>query len=368
MKRLLIPILCVVLLLSGCRWLQGGYASVVPYAQQEDRYDKGITSVSSYQEMRSALIQMIENGEDSRTLSLVDFNSSQVETNLVLAIRNVRSATPVGAYAVEDIHYDFGSTGGVSAVVVTVQYNHNRSEIRGLRQVKGMSAAKSLITGALERLEPGVVFQVSDYRHMDYDQFVRDYAQQYPELIMELPQITANIYPETGNSRIVEIKFNYETSRESLKTMQSYVRPRFTSAAMFVSGEEDPAFKYQRLYAFLMETSDYTLETSITPTYSLLRHSVGDSKAFATVFAAMCRRSGLDCRIVSGTREGESWAWNMISLDGNYYHLDLVDSYLSGGYQLRYDEDMTGYVWDYTAYPISVAPEPPPETTVPAEN
>ena len=131
MKRLLIPILCVVLLLSGCRWMQGSYASVVPYAQQEDRYDKGITSVSSYQEMRSALIQMIENGEDSRTLSLVDFNSSQVETNLVLAIRNVRSATPVGAYAVEDIHYDFGSTGGVSAVVVTVQYNHNRSEIRG---------------------------------------------------------------------------------------------------------------------------------------------------------------------------------------------------------------------------------------------
>ena len=368
MKRLLIPILCIVLLLSGCRWMRGSYASVVPYAQQEDRYDKGIISVSTYQEMRAALVEMVENGEDSRTMSLVDFDSDLVETNLILAIRNVLKTNPVAAYAVEDIQYDLGSTGGVSAVVVKAQYNHNRSEIRGLRQVNGMSAAKSLITGALERLEPGVVFRVNDYKYVDIDQFVRDHAQQYPEFIMELPQITANVYPETGTSRIVEIKFTYETSRDSLKNMQNYVRPRFTSAAMFVSGEEDPSFKYQRLYAFLMETSDYTFETSITPTYSLLRHSVGDSKAFATVFAAMCRRSGLDCRIVSGTREGESWAWNLISLDGDYYHLDLVDSYLSGGYRLRYDADMIGYVWDYTAYPKSVAPEPPPETTAPAEN
>ena len=368
MKRFFLFLLCLTLLLTGCNWMGGTYVSVVPYEKKDDHLDQGITAVSSYQELRTVLIHMIDAGEDSRTLSLENFNSEQVETNVKLAIRNVLSSQPMAAYAVKDVTYDFGSSGGLSAVVLTVQYNHNRSQIRTLRQVKGMDSAKTLITGALERLEPDVVFQVSDFRAMDFDQFVRDYALEHPDMIMELPQITESVYPENGSTRIVELKFTYETSRDALKTMQNYVRPRFSSAAMFVSGEENPEVLFQKLYAFLMETSDYTFETSITPTYSLLRHSVGDSRAFATVYAAMCRRAGLDCRVISGTWEGEPRSWNLISFGDRYYHLDLVECYQTGGYRLRFDEEMTGYVWDYAAHPQSVPPEPPPETTAPPES
>lgn len=367
MKRFFLLLLCLALLLTGCNWMGGTYVSVVPYEKKDDHLDQGITAVSSYQELRTVLIHMIDAGEDSRTLSLEHFNSDQVETNVKLAIRNVLTSHPVAAYAVKDVTYDFGSTGGLSAVVLTVQYNHNRSQIKTLRQVKGMNAAKTLISGALERLEPDIVFQVTDFRNMDFDQFVRDYALEHPDMIMELPQITESVYPETGTTRIVELKFTYETSRDALKTMQNYVRPRFSSAAMFVSGEESPEIRFQKLYAFLMETSEYTFETSITPTYSLLRHSVGDSRAFATVYAAMCRRAGLDCRVISGTREGEPWSWNLISFEERYYHLDLVECHQGGSYQLYFDEEMTGYVWDYAAHPQSVPPELPPETTAPPE-
>lgn len=360
MKQLIPLLLALALLLSGCGWMEGSYASVEPYLQSDDREDQGITSVSSYQEVREALISMIENAVDSRTLSLADFNSNHVETNLDLAIRSVLTNTPVGAYAVENIEYDLGSTGGVPAVVVTVHYNHNRSQIKAMRQVTGMEAAKELITGALSRLDSDLVMRISGYRQMDFVQLIQDYALRNPDVVMEIPQLTQNTYPEFGNVRILELKFTYETSRESLKAMQGYVRPMFSSAAMFVSGEEDPAVKYARLYAFLMETADYEMETSITPAYSLLRHSVGDSKAFATVFAAMCRRSGLECETVTGTREGEPWTWNIICENGQYYHLDLLGCYLTGGYRKALDEEMSGYVWDYAAYPQCVLPEPPP--------
>ena len=367
MKRFLLLLLSLSLLLSGCGWMAGSYVSVVPYDHGGNRIDPGITAISTYQELRSALILMVENGEDRRILSLVDYPTNQIRSNLNQAIRNVLATHPIAAYAVENINYDIGNTGGVTAVAVTVEYNHNRSQLRELRQVNGMETAKSLVTGALERLEPDVVFLVTDYSYTDFDQFIRDYAQKYPDIIMEMPQVIEYTYPNTGPTRVVEITFSYETSRDSLKSMQSYVRPRFASASMFVSGEEIPEVRYQRLYAFLMETSEYTFETSITPTYSLLRHSVGDSRAFASVYAAMCRRSNLECHVVRGTREGESWSWNMIQVNGKWYHLDLVDCYLNGGYRLCYDEDMTGYVWDYTAYPSAQTPEPPPETTEPPQ-
>ena len=119
---------------------------------------------------------------------------------------------------------------------------------------------------------------------------------------------------------------------------------------MFVSGEESPEIRFQKLYAFLMETSEYTFETSITPTYSLLRHSVGDSRAFATVYAAMCRRAGLECSTVTGTRAGEAWYWNIIQDNGNYFHVDLLRCSESGGFHWYTDDQMDGYVWDYSAY------------------
>ena len=100
-----------------------------------------------------------------------------------------------------------------------------------------------------------------------------------------------------------------------------------------------------------MERNDYRVETSLTPSYSLLRHGVGDSKAFAVVYSAMCRRAGLDCQTVSGTRDGNPWVWNIICEDGVYYYVDLLRSEAAGTMLRLTDANMSGYVWDYSAYP-----------------
>ena len=88
------------------------------------------------------------------------------------------------------------------------------------------------------------------------------------------------------------------------------MQPMFSSAKLYVQGEEAQLLKYTRLYGFLVETTEYTVETSITPAYSLLRYGVGDSKAYATVYTAICHSAGLACMTVSGTRAGERWYWN----------------------------------------------------------
>ena len=78
---------------------------------------------------------------------------------------------------------------------------------------------------------------------------------------------------------------------------------------------------------------------------------MGDSKAFADVYGAMCRQVGLECITVSGTRMGEAWHWNMVKVDGAYYHLDLLGSHRGGAFRLLTDDQMSGYVWDYSALP-----------------
>ena len=178
---------------------------------------------------------------------------------------------------------------------------------------------------------------------------------------MEVPQVTQALYG-TGESRVVELIFSYQTSRDSLRRMQAQVKPVFESAVLYVSGDGDDYQKFSQLYAFLMERFDYKQETSITPAYSLLRHGTGDSRAFAQVYAAMCRDAGLTCLTVTGTRDGEPWTWNIVRDGEGFYHVDLLRCSEGGRYRECTDEEMEGYVWDYSEYPVcAVAPVPEQE-------
>lgn len=358
MKRIIVGAIMLCLMLTGCSsWMNGYYASVKPHMEQKPQSDGEIAAVSNSQEIRDALAGMIENAAESRTISVENMPSDALENNLQRAIQYTLQNNPIAAYAVESIDYEIGITGGVSAAVITVEYNHNRTEIQRIRQVQSMDLATGIIHAALDELEPGVVLQISNYIVTDFAQLVEDYSLQRPDEVMEIPQVIANVYPDSGLVRVVELKFSYQNSRDSLRQMQRYVQPRFTAASLYVSGDEEDVVKFSRLYAFLMETASYTVETSITPAYSLLRHSVGDSRAFATVYAAMCRQAELDCRVVTGTKAGEPWFWNIICEDDAYYHVDLLRSYENGAYQKLTDPEMEGYVWDYTAYPKCESPE-----------
>lgn len=339
------------LLLSGCAWADGSYHSAKPHIQQSAQQNNDRVAVSSYRQIEKAIANMVEDGLDAGLLSVESFDETITQNGISQAIGRVMESDPICVYAVTDITFELGVTGGEQAIAVTVTYNQNQPEIRKIRRVQDQQTAITQINQALQKLEPSVVLRIAYYEDMDYAQIVGDYARENPDQVMEVPQLVVSEYPETGTDRVVAIQFHYQTNRDSLRTMHSYVQPVFSSAALYVSGEGEQSVKYAQLYSFLMERNDYTMQTSITPTYSLLRHGVGDSKAVATVYAAMCSDAGLEAEVISGTKAGEPWFWNIIFEDGVYYHVDLLRAHAAGTYQKYVDGDMYGYVWDYTAYP-----------------
>ena len=210
---------------------------------------------------------------------------------------------------------------------------------------------------------------VDEYEIRDFTQFVQDYAEENPQTVMEIPQVSQSSYG-TGRDRVLELIFTYQTSRDSLRRMQTQVQPVFDAATLYVSGEGEDIQKFSQLYGFLMERFEYKVETSITPAYSLLRHGVGDSRAFATVYASMCRSAGLECMTITGTRSGEPWTWNIVLDNGGYYHVDLLRSNAKGQFGEYTDAEMGNYVWDYSGYPACLGveeEEPATEPTIPEE-
>lgn len=349
MKRVVITgILLLCLCLSGCSGIfDGSYLSVEPHESFPETTPGKAPAATNYAQLYKVLISLMENGTTESVITVAGYSKETLDEDMRLAVDTALTQHPIGAYAVDDVTYELGKSGGRQALAVKIRYVHDRAEIKRIKQVSEMEDARKMITKALAQCEPGLVLRIDHYREADFAQVVEDYGLANPQIVMEIPRVNVNCYPETGTERVLEIRFTYQTSRDSLKDMQEQVQSVFTSASLYVNTEAAPLEKYTQLSAFLMERYDYTYETSITPTYSLLRHGVGDSRAFATVYGAMCRQVELECLVVSGTCNGESRYWNIVRVNDVYYHLDL----LAGDFRLRSDGEMTGYVWDYSGYP-----------------
>lgn len=352
-KRCVPVVLALCLLLTGCGWLNGSYLSVTPHQQRQNPQTE-VVSAANYSELVKAMETIIAAGTEMAAINVADYPSSALERSVEMAVKHVLSYDAVAAYAVKEIQCEMGSSAGEPAVAVNVEYLHGRPEIQQIRHVQDSREARKIITEALEGFASGIVLLVEKYESRDYTQFVEDYAQKNPQTVIETPQVTETVYGN-GGSRVVELVFAYQNSRDSLRRMQNQVRPVFDSAMLYVSGDDAPRQKYAQLYAFLMERFDYKIETSITPAYSLLRHGVGDSRAFATVYAAMCRGAGLECMVVTGTHAGAPLTWNMIQLEGRFYHVDLLACSKNGKFQTHTDAEMGEYVWDYSMYPANAS-------------
>lgn len=347
--RLVCLVLCVGLL-AGCDAFDGQYVRVTPHAMQPGKTQNEAGQVANYSELRDALVQMVSSGTESGVILAENYPEEKLPDGLAIAKRHICTYDPVGAYAVSDLTYEIGKKNGAQAVAVTIVYRHSRSDIRSIVKLSGIDGVEGAVLKALENLDPRKVLLVSGYENQDIPQMVQNLAQANPQTIMEAPQTAVDTYG-AGSTRIVELTFTYENSNDALRQMRTQVSTVFDSASLYVSGDGSDHQKLSQLYSFLMDRFSYTLETSITPAYSLLRHGVGDSRAFAVVYAAMCRNAGLECQIVTGTRDAEPWTWNMICDDGVYYHVDLSRCKEEGGFQEKRDAEMTGYVWDYSAYP-----------------
>ena len=302
MKRIALVLAAVCLLLSGCvSWMEGNYVSITPYMSPDDSDGQDIHWISNKEQLFDAVRDMVNSGDTDDLFFVRDYGESTLNTDKWVVRYNIMNNDPVGAYSVQDIQFELGVNGGRSTLAVNIEYSRQKSEILRMKTLTEMEDVKNALAAALSGMETELVFYMEGYQNTDFAQMVENYARENPNEVVEIPRVGVSLYPDSGENRVVELSFSYQTDRDSLRIMQSHVRQIFESAKLYVSGVEEDEVVLSRLYVFLTGGIDVNRilgqnrDSSITPAYSLLRYGIGDSKAFATVYAAMCRQVGLEC-------------------------------------------------------------------------
>lgn len=134
-------------------------------------------------------------------------------------------------------------------------------------------------------------------------------------------------YMSISKNRVkIDFTLSYRMSREEEKWVMGEIRrilKQITHKAM------KNVEKVVAVHDYIIRAYDYEMQTQGSPftVYTFMHEKQGVCMAYALLFEKMMEELGVVCYYVVGKADGESdlgHAWNMVKLDGEWYHVDAT--------------------------------------------
>ena len=360
--------LCFLMLLSlcGCGLLRHTtYISVQPHNEDYGvSTDSNVLTVSSYLSLKNAILNMVQDSVDSGVIRAESY-AGELPTDLSQAVYEVTQMTPLGAYAVASMTYDYSRIVGYYEIHLNTVFRRTPEEIRSVRFVADAASVTGYIQRALEERQERLVLRVGDYSPLDPNAVAETYWLEHPASMLEQPEITMEQYPDSGSQRILDIRFAYEHSPEELEDCADRLARQVEDLAARYSCPNSVYTTVRLIYdrlgrdAVLEQTEEGGSLSSSA--YGALVEGRADSLGYAQAFDLLMEAFGVPCQVVGGQKNGSSYSWCMIELDGRSLYVDPGASAGAETYPwfLMGDRELVqgGYVIYHAAdYPEAILP------------
>lgn len=376
MKKLLILvwIAAALLGLTACNgWIKNDYLSVTPHVEQplpssQIPEEEPLPVATNRNELRGTVLGFIRDWTEHGKI-LVEHYDGDINADLAETIQYATQEDPIGAYAVDFADAELFGSEESGSIEISIVFRRSAAEIDSIVTVNGNNSAYSKIQNVLVNYDTALTLRIRNYRETDFAAYISEYCLEHPDQVLAVPDFSAELYPDEGETRILELHFSYPDTKDEMRLKQNSVNTILSSASSYISSGKDEYEKVVLLYRFLCGRFDYTVaeEEPTMPAYNLLCDGLAHSRSFSSVFFAECSNANIQCLLVSGTRGGKACYWNMVRLNEQYYYVDLMRSIELGEKEIRLlsTEEMLelGYIWDSASYPAT-----PTVSVLPAED
>ena len=162
------------------------------------------------------------------------------------------------------------------------------------------------------------------------------------------------IYTKTENLLKIDFTVNYRTT----KAQEAYVDSQVNSIlATIIKPDMTDDEKLSAIHGYIINHVEYDKTLTKYTAYDALYSGKAVCQGYALLMDRMLEAVGIKSIIVDGTIPEGSHAWNLVLLDGLWYHVDATnDDINSNKYYLKTDEYMRNqnYVWNSTLFPKSL--------------
>ncbi len=147
-------------------------------------------------------------GEEDGVIRLYQYVSvtGSAASDVDAACLEVSKEDPLGAYALDYIKYDVSQSASYYQVAVTLAYTRSQEELRSVISVTGSSAIHRELLTILPNRPSQAVFRISYFTQEDSAEGIR---QAVVENLPPLADIQVQLYPDSGQQRLAEIRFTW---------------------------------------------------------------------------------------------------------------------------------------------------------------
>jgi len=300
----------------------------------------------NYKQLLDRAQSLLLAGETSGNIRFYG-TSETLSADLNRACTELTLGTPIGAYAVDSITMTPTQMFSYQSIAVSVVYRRELSEIASLRVLESSSDLPGILHTALSSNAPTIALSMDYYSPelLNFEQNLSDTCATFPDVCYGLSGYEISTFPSEGLSRIVEIRFSYDTSAEESARRRKLASDKIAAIVSEIE-TEDPQAAYRAFFNRIRSTAhtaERTSSTDDTP-YGVLLEGRGTAFGMSATFYQLCRAESLPCYIVIGTKNGAAHAWNLVFLENSWYHIDLTGEDPDGTILLT-GAEMQGYAW-----------------------
>ena len=359
MKRsaAILLLICLMISLCGCGSIfEKEYVSVTDsIAPQEGESDNAERySVSNMTELKKALIGMVYGGAPGGNIAFDASYSGDAAADMENACWQVRTQDSLCAYCVRDISYEMEKIVNYYESTVTIDYTSYAAELSSIVQLPYAVGLEDILATAMEenRSRVTILIGASSYSVENMKSLILDLYRENPTVCVREPQLTVFMYSGAGRQRLYEINFHYGMAEDEVIRCKSQLKNLDVVSNLDAEGldEVQGALAACR---YLTENCVYS-ETAKASCYDALILRESDSEGLALAFVEMCHQLGIECRIVYGQMGGSDHCWNIIRIDGDFYHVDVSRCYdgdYADGFLLDDESMWNDYRWNISNYP-----------------
>lgn len=364
-KRILSALLavCLVLSLSGCGSIFNGRRYVVSDYIDESSADDDIDDIKSYNSLYRAVNGMVVRHDEEGHFKFLNY-SGDISDDLAQACREVKSETALGAYSIDYISYDVSRIVSYYEASVYITYKRSKDQADSIVSIGSSINIKKYLQDCMTTMNPSLTLSMNTTMvdEASVREYISDIYYSNPLCCVICPDVTVNIYPDTGVQKIFEIYFNYSGIE---KGELSEMKADLLSTAANYANEVDDKSPQSSVVSIISLMRDRCICSDLTPldedydplsstAYGAVVGGFADSEGFAVGVASLCVASGVKCTVVSGRLNNEEHYWNIVEFGGSSYHIDAFELARDPSLPIRFlsDTDISGsYWWDTSKYP-----------------
>ena len=390
MKKLItmgLSFVCLLLCLSGCASpFSKEYQYIADYEDTQEYKLATGTEVKNIQQLRSVILSMIYSGTEEKNLSFTEYDGS-VTDDLSSVIGDVRYNSPIGLYALSDLTCETNRIVSYYVATLHASYSIPREKLYSIATADTASELDQMLDTAGENFGDTLIVEATaDEINEEYiSRHVHEYYLMNPMINIYEPEVSISSFPESGSDRIYEISFSYRINENAAFLRADKIR---TAANEIISpflgkagtNADDILAIGKALIAGAGELSG-GIRGGESPE-DILSGGDGSSLSAALAFKVVCDELDIDSMIIEGIENdisGEECCWNMVCIDGAWYHADLtlLNEYGAGKFLISDDEMWEMRNWDASlypecteswAFPAKSEDEAPEETPAPIES